>query len=193
MDGWFVQAQGVTRFSSEDVFEIPAVNGVVSFSVNGTYVDAVLVGDMWVFSNLSLSGSRFSGTLKFSAKDCSVVIHSFRSNNLRYTVEGVGEQVIDLGLNSSRPFHVSEWSVINQDSEFFAEGKYWELLADNSVVVRGLLGTLSVVHYNYGYPAVDERPFYVQHSVIILTGVVLVVTVTFASVIKLKAKRRAFS
>lgn len=183
-----VQAQDVTHFTSQDVFELPAVKGLIRFSGNGTYVDATVNNDMWIFTNLTLEGSRFSGTLKFSAKNCNVTIHSFRSNNVRYTVEGVGEQVIDLGLNSSRPFHTSEWSVLNQNSEFFAEGKYWELLSDNSVVVRGLLGTLTVMYYNYGYP-VSDQTFYLQHHVLILTGVVVVVTVTVASVIKLKSKR----
>jgi len=182
-----VGAQNVTRLSSEDVFMIPAVNGSVRFSVNGTYSFAVLEGDVWVFNNLSLSGSRFSGVLRFSAKDCNVTIHAFRSNFLVYTVEGVGEQVLNLGLNSSRPSHSSEWSVINQDSVFFAEGKNWQLLPDDTLVVCGLLGTLRVMYYNYGYPVNDES-FYMQHYVIIFTGIALAVTVTFASIIKLKNK-----
>jgi len=180
-----VGAQEVTSFSSEDVFMIPIVNGSVRFSVNGTYSSAVLDGDIWIFNNLTLSGSRFSGVLKFSAKDCNVTIHAFRSNFLRYTVEGVGEQVLNLGFNSSRPSHISEWSVINQDSVFFAEGKNWQLLSDDTVVVKGLLGTLMVVRYNYGY-TVDERAFYLRHSVIILTWVTVVVIVVVALVIKLK-------
>lgn len=187
-----VEAQRVTRFSSQDVFEIPAVQGSIRFSVNGTYVSALLEDDMWIFNNLTLSNSRFSGVLKFSAKNCNVTIHTFRSNILLYTVEGVGEQVINLGLNSSRPSHASEWSVINQDSVFFAEGKHWQLLPDNTLIVRDLLGTLTVMHYNYGYH-VSEGPFYLQHSVIILTGIILAVTVTVAALIKLKNKshRRA--
>ena len=191
-----VQAQNVTRFTPQVVFELPAVDGVISFSVNGTYTAAVLENDMWVFSNLSLGGSRFSGNLRFSAVNCSVVIHSFQLNSLSYTVDGVGEQVVHLGFNSSRSLHVSEWSVINQDRVFFAAGRDWELLPDNSVVVHGLLGTLTVRYYNYGYPVgVDDRPFYLQHSILILTGVAVVVTVVVALVIKLKPvqkRRRLF-
>jgi hypothetical protein len=184
----FVQAQDVTYFTPQDVFEIPVVNGSIRFSVNGTYTAAVLENDTWVFNGLTLSGSR-DGNLTFSAKNCNVVIHSFRSSSLRYTVEGVGEQVMNFGFNSSRPSHVSEWSVRNQDSVFFAEGKNWQLLPDDTVVVCGLLGTLTVMRYNYGYPVVDDRPFYLQHSAIILTGVAVVVTVTAASIIKLKTMR----
>jgi len=184
-----VKAQDVTHFSSEDVFVISAVNGSIGFSVNGTYASATLVDDMWVFDDLSLSGSRFSGVLKFSARDCNVTIHTFRSNSLSYTVEGVGEQVMNLGFNSSRPSHVSEWSVIDQNSVFFAEGRDWRLLSDDTVVVYGHLGTLRVVRYNFGY-SVDDRPFYLRHSVIILTWVAVVVTVVVALVIKLKTKPR---
>jgi hypothetical protein len=183
-----VEAQNVTRLSPKDVFENPAVNGSIRFSVNGTYANAMLKDDMWVFNNLTLSGSRFSGVLKFSAKNCNVTIHAFRSNVIRYTVEGIGEQVINLGSNSSRPSHVSEWSVINQDSVFFAEGKHWQLLPDDSMVVCNLLGTLTVMRYNYGYP-VNEGPFYLQHSIVILTSIILTITVTIAVVIKLKTKQ----
>jgi hypothetical protein len=184
-----VAAQRATQFSTGDIFEIPAVNGSIKFSVNGTYVSADLVDDTWLFNNLTLSGSRFSGVLMFSAKNCNVTIHMFRSNSLRYTVEGMGEQVINLGLNSSIQSHVSEWSVINQDSVFFAPEKQWKLLPDNTIVVRELLGTLTVVRYNYGYP-VNEDPFYLQHSILILTGIILVITVTIATIIKLKNRHQ---
>ena len=183
------QAQNNTRLTTQDTFELPMVNGTISFSVSGTYTAATLENDMWVFNNLALNGSRFQGTLKFSAKNCNVTIHAFRSNVLRYTVEGTGEQIMQLELNSSRPTHHSEWSVINQNSVFFAEGKNWQLLADNTIIVRDLLGTLTVRHYNYGYP-VDDRPFYLQHSIIILTGIAVAVTITLTSVIKLKTMQR---
>jgi len=183
------QAQNNTRLTTQDTFELPMVNGTISFSVSGTYTAATLENDMWIFNNLALNGSRFQGTLKFSAKNCNVTIHAFRSNVLRYTVEGTGEQIMQLNLNSSRPTHHSEWSVINQNSVFFAEGKNWQLLADNTIIVRDLLGTLTVRYYNYGYP-VDDRPFYLQHSIIILTGIAVAVTITLTSVIKLKTMQR---
>lgn len=183
-----IQAQNNTRLTPQNVFEIPTFKGTIRFSVNGTYSSATLENDIWVFNNLTLSGSRFQGVLRFSAKNCDVTIHAFRSNILRYTVEGVGEQVMNLGLNSSRSTHFSEWSVINQNSVFFAEGKNWQLLDDNTVVVYGLLGTLTVMHYNYGYP-IDDQPFYLRHSIIILTGLAVAITVTFASVIKLKHRK----
>jgi hypothetical protein len=191
-----VQAQSIS-FTSQDVFAIPNVDGTIRFSVNGSYASATLDNDTWVFNNLTFSGSRVSGTLKFSAKNCDVVIHSFtpssvvggnntrRLGSVRYTVEGTGEQVINLGFDSSRPSHVSEWSVINQDSVFFSDGKDWKLLADDTVIVRGLSGTLTVVRYNFGL-TVDDRPFYLRHSVIISTAIAVAITVTLATIIKIK-------
>ena len=201
-----VEAQGVT-FSSMDIFDIPAVNGSIRFSVNGSYTNAVLVNDTWIFNDLLLSGSRFSGTLQFSAKNCDVIIHSFTpirisgdgnasrsSCSIRYTVEdtATGEQIIHLGSIPNRPSHYSEWSVINQNNVFFGEGKTWKLSPDDTVTVKDLLGTLTVVRYSYGN-ALDDRAFYLRHSVSISTGILVAITITFTTVIKLrtdKQKRR---
>ena len=183
-----VHAQNAIQFSPQKIFDIPAVNGTIRFSVNGTYTEAILHDNMWLFNNLALNGSRFQGNLTISAKNCNITIHAFRSNSVRYTVEGVGEQMINLGLNKSTTHH-SEWSVRNQDSIWFVEGKNWQLLPDNTLIIHNLLGTLTVSHYNYGYP-VDDRPLYLQHSVLIMTSIAVLVTVTFASAIKLKNKPR---
>jgi hypothetical protein len=189
-----------TTFSVIDVFDIPAVNGSIRFSVNGSYTSAILDDDTWVFNDLTLSGSRASGALRFSAKNCNVVIHSFVPNRsvgnttrsscyIRYTVEGVGEQVMNLGFDLSRPSHSSEWSVFNQDSVFFGEGKAWQLLSNDTVVVKNLSGTLTVMRYSYG-SFVDDRAFYLRHSVSISTGIILAVTVVFATVVKLRSDRK---
>jgi hypothetical protein len=183
----WVTAQNVTiSFTPEDVFEIPNGDGSICFSVNGTYTNTVLKDNAWVFTDLSLNGSRFRGNLTFSAKNCEVTIHSFRSGRITYSVEKVGEQLIQLD-SILRPTSPSEWSVINQDDVFFGDGKNWQLLKDNTILVKGLLGTLTVVHYNFGIE-VDNRPFYMQHSIIILTGVSVAIVVTVATIIKLKTK-----
>jgi hypothetical protein len=193
------KAQSIT-FSSKDVFAIPAVNGSIQFSVNGSYTSAILDNDTWIFNNLTLGGSRTSGTLKFSAKNCNVVIHSFTpsritgnnsrsSCSIRYTVEEFGEQVINLGFDPSSPSHHSEWSVVNQNSVFFGEGKHWKLLPDDTVIVKDLSGNLTVVRYNYGY-SIDDRAFYLRHSVSISTGIIVVITIAFATVIKLRSEKK---
>jgi hypothetical protein len=193
-----VNAQSVT-FLAGDVFAIPVVNGSIQFSVNGSYASAILENDTWIFSNLTLSESRSSGSLTFSAKNCDVTIHSFTPNRsasnssfnscrINYSVDGVGEQAINLGIDKSKPTHHSEWAVYNQNSTFFGEGKVWKLLPDNTVIVTGLSGTLTVIRYGYSYP-VDERAFYLRHSVSILIGIIVAFTFAFATIIKLTADR----
>jgi hypothetical protein len=195
-----VEAQRIT-LSPDDVFDIPSINGTIQFSVNGSYASAFLDNDTWIFTNLTLSGSRVLGTLKFSAKNCHVVIHSFTPNRntgnnsrsscyIRYTVEGTGEQVMNLGFDPSRPSHGSEWSVFNQNSVFFGEGQAWKLLPGDTVAVKNLSGHLTVMRYSYGFDMYDDRAFYLRHSVSISTGIILVVTVAFATVIKLKSERK---
>jgi hypothetical protein len=198
-----VDAQRVA-FSSLDVFDIPVCNGTIRFSVNGSYTTARLENDTWVFTDLFLNESRVSGTLKFSAKDCNVVIHSFTpsvrgvgddgdvissSGSIRYTVDVVGEQTVNIGFNPSRPSHSSEWSVIDQDSVFFGAGRTWKLLSDDTVVIRGVSGTLRVVRYNFGY-SVDDRAFYLRHSISISTAIIVVLTVTFATIVKLRTEKK---
>ena len=192
------QAQNVTSFSSKDTFEITAYNGTIRFAVNGTYTDAMLENDTWTFKSLTLNGSFPLGNLKFSAKNSDVTIYRYYSTSynsrrlgyLSYYAEGVGEQTVNLGFNSSRPSDPSEWTVIAPGSVFLAEGEKWQLLPDDTLIVKGVTGNLTIARYNYGYP-VDNRPFYQQHSIIILTAVAVAITVTAATVIKVKTKRRA--
>ncbi len=191
-----VQAQNFTSFTTQDVFEIPVYKGAISFAFNGSYSSAILENDTWTFNNLTFNNTFPLGTLKFSAKNCDVTIYSFASTNfysrrigyIRYYVEG-GEQAINLGFNSTQSSDPSEWTVVNQDSVFFAEGSNWQLLPNDTLVVHGLSGNLTIARYSYGYQ-VDNRPFYLQHSVIILTAIAVAITITVATIIKFKTKVR---
>lgn len=190
-----VQAQDITYFTSEDTFSIPESNGSVRFAVNGSCSEISLVDNTWIFNNLSLNGSFPLGSLKFSAKDSDVTIYSFYSGDyfarrlgfLRYFVEGEGIQEINLGFNSSERSDPSEWSVILPGSIFLAEGAEWRLLSDDTVVIIGQTGNISVARYNYGLEA-DNNPFYVQHSIAILTGIAVAATVGFCVIIKVRIK-----
>ncbi len=192
------QAQNATKFTSQDVFQIPSANGSIRFALNGTYTSATLENETWTFNALTLNGSFPLGNLKFSAKNCDITVYSYFSMNynsrrlgyLRYYVEGNGEQAVNLGFNSSRPSDPSEWMVIAPGNVFLAEGQNWQLLPDDTLVIQGVTGNLTIARYNYGYP-VDNQPFYLQHSIIILTAVAVAITVTVATVIKLKTKGRS--
>jgi hypothetical protein len=177
---------------------IPAYNGTIRFALNGTYTSATLDNDTWTFNALTLNGSFSLGNLKFSAKNCDATIYTYysmtynsrRLGYIRYYVEGVGEQTMNLGFNSSSPSDPSEWTVITTGNVFLAEGQNWHLMPDNTMNVYGVTGNVTIARYNYGYP-VNNQPFYQQHSIIILTAIAVAVTVTVATVIKYKTKARS--
>jgi hypothetical protein len=192
-----VQAQNSTSFTTQDTFNIPSYNGTIRFAVNGTYKEASLENGTWTFNGLTLNNSLPLGTLKFSAENCEVTIYSFYTANyssrrlgyIRYYAEGLGEQTVNFGFNSSTQSNPSEWTVVTEGNVFLAEGQNWRLLPDNTLNIQGVTGNLTVARYNYGYP-VDNQPFYMQHSVIILIAIAVAVTVTLATIIKLKTKAR---
>ncbi len=187
--------QAQTTFTPADKFDIPAYNGSVRFVVNGSCAEAVLDNDTWTFKRLMLNGSFPLGDLKVSAKNSKITILSYfsgsffsrRLGSLRCTIEGQGTQAVNLGFNSSSPADPTEWTVVTDNSVFLAEGEAWKLLPDETVIISGVTGNLTVARYNFGLPT-DNRPFYMQHYVIILTGVAVAVTVAVAAVIQFKSR-----
>ncbi len=154
--------------------------------------------DTWTFKGLTLNNSRPLGNLKVSAQNSNVTIIAYFSGNynsrrlgyLRVYVEGQGKQAFNLGFNTSSKADASEWTVITDGGAFLAEGEGWKLLEDETVVLAGSTGSLTIARYGYGL-GVDDRPFYMHHSIIILTGVAVAVTVAVATVIRFKGKVRS--
>ena len=185
------QAQTATTFTPSDRFSIPAINGTISFALNGSCSSATLVNDSWIFSNLSLNNSEPLGNLTVSATNSNITIFSFRAVNffvrsaqVRYNAQGVGTQTVNLGLNLTQT-QPNEWSISIPSvpgirSGFLAEGSNWNLLPDNSVVVYGLTGNISVTHFGILLSNNSNLPFYQQHSVIIITAIVLSIVVVIA-------------
>jgi hypothetical protein len=187
-------AQTDIAFTSADIFGIPGLNGLVRFSVNGSCSDAQLENNTWIFRDLRLNNSQILGTLRISAQNSNVTVYSFRAQNLsassailRYGVAGQGKQVVNLGLNVSRSTNSGEWSVV-KNGGFLAEGREWELLPDNTVVITGVAGNVSITHYNYNIPNTGNLPFYEQHSIAITIVVLIAVTVAVALVVRVKAR-----
>jgi hypothetical protein len=192
------QAQNFTTFTHADKFDIPNFNATINFALNGSYSQATLENDTWVFQNLSLNDSQLRGNLKFSAENSNVTIFTYQANNpdfrssiLTYSAQGRGKQTINFGLNSSQS-SPTEWMVALPGAEtfvFLAEGEGWTLLPDNTVVVTGLTGNVTVVHFDFIAPVSNSNlPFYQQHSVAIATAVLVVITVAIALVIRVKRK-----
>lgn len=192
-----VQAQPEidTPFTSADKFSTPEFNSSISFSSNGTFSTAKLLNDTWTFTNLRLNVSSPSvGNLTVSIHNSNMTITSFRyyqnsqSATLRYNVEGVGTQKVNLGLDSSQTTHASEWGVTLPGSIFLAEGENWKLLPDNTVIIMGLTGSISVSHYGFSVESGRNTPFYLQHSIIITTIILLLIVIAITLAIKLKGK-----
>jgi hypothetical protein len=187
------QAQTATNFTPADKFSIPQYNGTIRFGFNGSYTKAVLENDSWIFSSLRLNGSRPLRDLKISAQNSNITIllyssyvNSTRAASLRYTVEGQGTQIINLGLNSTQRSYAYQWTVTTPGKSgniFLADGENWRLLPDDTVIVYGLSGNVTVTRYGFSVAA-DEG-----HSVAIATGALVAATIAVAVVVRFKVRR----
>ena len=202
--------QTQTPFTSKDVFRIPDSNGNVSFAFNGSYTDAKLENNTWIFKGLQLNNSAavqqygFTnytdlGTLKISATNSNVTVLAFLSFNytlqadiLALYIEGWGTQTANLGLNATEKRPVAEWSVLTDNgATFLAEGSGWKLQDDNSVLITYGQGNITVVHFYLTDPSMGNLTFLAQHYIAILTGAVLAATVAVAGVISFRRYRKS--
>lgn len=195
----YVGAQATATFSPTDRFAIPQLNGSLSFACNGSYSSAKLENDTWVFNDLVLNNSQRLGNLRVSVQNSNITIYSFYSSNavsttrhsVRYYAEGAGRQVFNLGVNGTT--QPSEWWVtINvPNTVFLAQGTDWQLLPDNTVIVNGQTGNITVAHYTYGVSTDNSNvPFLERHSVLLVTVALVAVTVVVAAVITVKVRRK---
>jgi len=195
-----VQAQNTAVFTPTEKFSIPQLNGSISFAFNGTYTSAVLQNDTWIFTDLTFNNSLRLGNLNISVKDSDITIFSFYSDRvstqftrygyLRYFADGAGVQTFNLNINTTDSTHSGEWGVINPGSVFLAEGREWQLLSDNTIIVYNRTGNITISHYGFGIGSDSSLPFYLQHSVGLITLAILVVTVAAASLIQFSLRRK---
>ncbi len=187
------QAQAFTKITPNDTFSIPQSQGSIRFAVNGSCTSATLQDNAWVFTNLKLGNTSFNGTLKFSTENSNVTINYFgartgqfaRIVSVRYDADAQGKQHVNLGLDTTKKTDPSEWFVNVPNGIAVVYGIDWNLLPDNTVELNGLRGNVTVSHYDY-YHIVATGPFYVQHSVAIITGAVAAAVVAIAVAIKIK-------
>ena len=196
----YSQAQTRQSFTTLDKFDIPQLNGAISFAFNGSCSSAKLENDTWAFNDLRFNVTRPLGNLKVSTENSNMTIYSYQANNffgrsvfLRCNVNGAGRQTVNLGLNFSKPTSSSEWSIIipgpTGSNIFLAENEGWKLLSDDTVVVTGITGNLSIVHYNFGANIDGNLPFYQEHSIAIIIGIVLASTVAVTLAIRVKVRK----
>ena len=193
------QAERKTVFTPGDIFITPNFNSSIGFSVNGSYSEVSLADGVWTFTNLRLNNSQLSNNFSIAAKDSNITIYSLRTGDfnrssfLRYIARGEGTQTVNLNPGSTRQTHWSEWSVTvpRSGTVWLSEGENWKLQTDNSVIVWGLTGNISVVRYNFSPSYSDVNlPFHLQHSIAIITVAVLAIVVATTIVIQITARRR---
>jgi hypothetical protein len=194
-----IYGQTSTTFTSKDTFSIPSSNAQISFAVNGTYSSAILNGNIWTFTNLHLNRSSTLGILKISAENSDVKIQSYTYQNgtnipnerLRYIVVGEGKVTVNLGHSNAGQYGGSDWYVTKAgrgQTTFYAVGHDYVLGNDGTLTINGITGNVTITH-SFLERALGNNsnlPFYLQHSVIIVTAIVLVLTFAVVIVIWLK-------
>ena len=196
-----ISAQTAVAFTSTDQFSIPQKNGSINFAVNGSYSSATMENNAWFFRDLRLRNSQTLGNLTVSVENSNMTIYSYRGSTfigaggtLRCLIQGQGRQTVNLGLNTTQPTHASEWYITlpgpDRNTIFLAENEGWVLLPDNTVVITGITGNLSITHYSgFSVPDNSNLPFYEQHSIIIITAALVAVTAAIAVVVKFRVGR----
>jgi len=136
------------------------------------------------------------GTLKVSTKNSNITIADYLSFNIlggsraiTFLVEGQGVQTLNFDLNYTKPTDASEWMVIISPTIFLSEGEGWHLLPDDTVVLTGQTGNVTLFHYHLEFPDNSNLPFYQQHSIALITIVVVAVTVIVAFLISVKVRK----
>ena len=198
------QGQTQTEFTTADKFSIPQYNSTISFALNGSYSAATLENGFWTFKNLKLAFQNLSflglnategfSELRISAHNSNVtvwarisIIYSFPVDLLSYYAEGYGNQTVNLGLNASRSSS-DEWSVIISNSVFLPLGEDWSLLPDDSVLVWGRTGNVTVAHFGFN-AEYRSLSFFLEHYVGIFTALLLASVLFVAVIIRNRVRK----
>ena len=194
----FAQPEARYYLSPSDQF--PSVNGSISFAINGTYYDATVSNGVWSFIGLKLNNSRYTANISISAENCNLTIYSVsafnvtaRSVSIRYYVTGEGTQTVRF-LDLTQKTDPAEWSVVIRDPSgniWLSEGQNWDLQANNTMFVHGIRGNLSVSRFNFGgLPDLSNVPYYLQHSIALITLGVFIAVVATILVFKVTTRRK---
>jgi hypothetical protein len=192
--------QGVNTFTPRDKFSIPSQNGTISFAVDGTYSNATLKNGIWSFTDLQLNGSQPLEKLDVSTENSDIIIFSHLSYDylrkisvLTYFAEGQGTQTLNIGIGAGKEqggINI-EWSVIENDT-FIAQGNKWNITPEGTLTITGFAGNVTVFYFSLGENASGENlSFIQQHSIVILTAFVVVITIVVAIVVRAKSKKHS--
>jgi hypothetical protein len=172
---------------------------VVCFAQNGSYSKATLENNGWTFENLNINGSMPLQNFSVSAQNSNVTIFSYFSSNnatttlrLRYSVEGEGKQIFNFGQQT----HVNgvDWTIVktlNRKNTFLTPGTDYTISSNGTFIVNGGTGNFSIAHYNFYNNNLlhSNLPFYLQHSVAIVTSAVIAIFVVLSTVIAVRNRK----
>jgi hypothetical protein len=155
-------ANAVTIFSSNDSFAIPDDNSQIRFAAGGSYDQATLKDNAWVFDGLNFEAAHNVTGFSVFAKDCNVTITGLSGIDwfdqigwVTYNVTGVGSQIFGLSsLNGDGGF-VNRY-VVFIDGVNKTEGEGWTYTA-RSFTVTGAKVNVSI-GYTFIYNPVTLEP-----------------------------------
>ncbi len=187
-------AQTTIVIDPSSKFDVPSHNGVVRFAVNGNYSSAVFDGTAWSFTNLQLNGSNPITYLTISAENSNITVYSyhnstnvFPSSRISYNAQGLGTQILNLGVGSGGGIKVN-W-VVYSNATFISNG--WSVSHNGTVTISGLTGNVSVIYFGFTNLTNSNLPFYEQHSVAIAVAISFAVVVGVAVAVNVWIEKRS--
>jgi hypothetical protein len=196
------QAQNTTAFAPDTPFVIPERNETIYFAANGTFTDAQLANNSWVFRNLQLTNSPSVAFLRVSTANCNITISSFsgiittqNSGAIHYNVTGAGTQTFNFGLTpafaqSPKSHLITVRFNQSQYPDYHPEGDGWTLSADGTITVADAVNDTYIFYRDFSSQLPDEQlPFYQNHAVLVLVSLSVGAIVLVGVVVKLKTSR----
>jgi len=182
-----------SAFGTSTKFNVPGYNGVITFATNGSYTAATFEDNTWAFKNLRLNGSQPLNSLEISAENSSVMINSYQirtfgfpSDFLNISVQGKGQQVINMGVGAFSGTNV-DW-VVSSNVTFLNSG--WSVSHNGTVTLTGLTGNLNIIYFNFTSQTESSHlPFYEAHSVAIAVTIGVIATFGAAVVVQVAIRK----
>jgi hypothetical protein len=159
-----VFAQTAITFSPQNTFQTTQTNGAISFAYNGSYTDARLENDTWLFQNLIVNNYTLSNIpawcLAISAQNSNITITSYSpgaltgltdvASWLNYTVMGNGTQTANLDYGYSnygyKNVPVSFSFSVYVDGVNRTQGDGWVVSNDGLLTISGATSNVSIYY-----------------------------------------------
>ena len=191
-----VACQFEPSFTAEDVFEIPSKNCSIRFAANGSFDNAFMANNTWIFDGLYFDIDVYATqklNISVSATDCNLTLNPFfsftRSSQgdsvtrifFSYTVEGQGTQAVNLGFDLQQ----GQIEAI-LDGEWIGLNHGWTRSSDGTVTVTAPVRNVTISYYGHPQSYLEEPDLLEDHYVVIASSFSLGIIVVLATIIRLK-------